>query len=1027
MKTKIYLSLAIISTLLAPNLVSANWYTGYDVAKGAWKTQCNSDAFPDVAPTIPGIFTGSTAVYFTGGMQARVSADLGASIRCQYWDSTIPTASASNSSVTWINNTIPIVLSAADTGWSGLTPTSSKYIWNYNNVNPAGLYTSAYCLANGTSYANGDSINLTSANQGDHTLYVCTQDVATNKSAVTSWIYRIDTVNPIASNLTYANVAQNGWQTSTSIVLNWNGSDPAPGSGIKNYDVRIYSSVTPQSPVWGAPIVVTTPSSAPTYTYTGLNGYAYKFEICARDIAGNMCTTWLTTATTPDYARIDNVAPDPAGLVNSTALNLVANTAQAFTYLHNDGGAPVSITAQFEDFSNPAATLPVTNTPTYGYNFTSTQNISLVDSDRFADGNTARQYSYNISNTCDQAGNCNPGVRVFNYNVYANPNSAWTNLVQDMASLTNAVADGQPRGFNQTLKDGYGNIIIPAAGINRIVNLNLTGISNTMFLDQYNRSGLTSVYLGPSQVGLWFGASQGLGAQTSTNGNYPLDLRVYAPTANSYLPGAMVSDPLAGFAFATQISITDTIWAAVTLNSPSTTFNFLPLFVSKIKGDLLNGGFIEWAEQNSPIDITKNSNASWLAVISSPVLQMQFGWTNSANFAFYANSSSPVSSIFATGVKTNFTVSPWFPTIWAPIYSQLVQNPAVVSNTSNLYLSTHLSYTLNLKPVITNSDVIGKTGWFFGTDTSVGNQVGVKLLWAVSSKNINALVTGQFATWVSMFSNINRSTIRESVKKNVAIATRNATLIANKSTNIVDEGNIPPAWGTASGLIIGAGTSKSIMLIQWAGGNITLSAGSISGIRTIVVRWANLYINQNMYYTDKDSILGVVVQKDASGNGGNLYISPTITNVVGTYILDGSVISYNGTTELGYGTPITTLNNQLHIYGSIVSENTIGWSRLSPPVCPSLINITCTTSSAQAYDLNYLRRYYLTGTPIEPFGWGHTIGNETCILGACTTTANSLIHRFNSVTADLAQYPTIIEYNPNIQAIQPIGFDNAQQ
>jgi len=76
-----------------------------------------------------------------------------------------------------------------------------------------------------------------------------------------------------------------------------------------------------------------------------------------------------------------------------------------------------------------------------------------------------------------------------------------------------------------------------------------------------------------------------------------------------------------------------------------------------------------------------------------------------------------------------------------------------------------------------------------------------------------------------------------------------------------------------------------------------------------------------MYYTDANSILGIIILKDENGNGGNLYIDPNVTNIIGSYIIDGSVISYNGN-EIGVG-DISTLKNQLYVYGSIVSENTI--------------------------------------------------------------------------------------------------------
>jgi hypothetical protein len=58
-----------------------------------------------------------------------------------------------------------------------------------------------------------------------------------------------------------------------------------------------------------------------------------------------------------------------------------------------------------------------------------------------------------------------------------------------MTALSSAVADGQARAFIHTIKDGYGNAIIPATAISRTVTMNLSGISNTMFLNQYTRSG----------------------------------------------------------------------------------------------------------------------------------------------------------------------------------------------------------------------------------------------------------------------------------------------------------------------------------------------------------------------------------------------------------------------------------------------------------------------------------------------------------------------------------------------------------
>lgn len=89
------------------------------------------------------------------------------------------------------------------------------------------------------------------------------------------------------------------------------------------------------------------------------------------------------------------------------------------------------------------------------------------------DTNTARQYTYRVTQICDQAGNCWNGTQDYSHNIYANPNASAT-ATQNISALINAVADGQPRSFIQTIKDGYGNAIIPAPGISRTIAMNLS-------------------------------------------------------------------------------------------------------------------------------------------------------------------------------------------------------------------------------------------------------------------------------------------------------------------------------------------------------------------------------------------------------------------------------------------------------------------------------------------------------------------------------------------------------------------------
>ena len=78
-----------------------------------------------------------------------------------------------------------------------------------NNIGPAP--TLASCLASGTLFVNGTQIfRNTSPDQGDHTLYLCAQDVAGNTRLQSFGPYRYDTVDPIVSannnSLTWHNV-----------------------------------------------------------------------------------------------------------------------------------------------------------------------------------------------------------------------------------------------------------------------------------------------------------------------------------------------------------------------------------------------------------------------------------------------------------------------------------------------------------------------------------------------------------------------------------------------------------------------------------------------------------------------------------------------------------------------------------------------------------------------------------------------------------------------------------------------------
>jgi hypothetical protein len=832
-----------------------------------------------------------------------------------------------------------------------------------------------------------------------------------------------DATNPTATNLSYID----GWAISTNISLSWSANDTG-WAWLKNYDIRVYSSNAPQNPVWWTPTIVTTPTNSQTYTYVWQNGYAYKFEICPRDNANNSCTAWTTS---PSIIRVDTTPPDASNISDTASQNILANNNQSFNLSFNDGGAPVKVDYRFENNTNPAA-YDSLSTPWYSYSYDYNRDVSKVDLDRGANG--WRSISIQIDKICDQAWNCVgtvwwPSLKTITHFIYANPSVPGINS-QDAWSITNgnAVADGSAKDFTQTIKDWYDNAIIPATGINRTISMNLSGISNTMYLNQYDRSEGSSIFLQTSNnaeqtLGIGVSGQSFPNNLSSNDGIYTLQIKAYTPTASSYGTTGIVSDTLAQFWFNTNLVVSDNL-----IGTPKTFTQtlspllpkFKPLYTTAITWDIRNGGFIEGTIQSWSIAITKNNNVIFPI---NPELQIEFGWLNSPYFDFFGWSINPPTNQIGTrSVMINNPLWVWLTSI--ALYTNLVQKPDVtVDSISKIQLSTHIAYSLDGKNVVYNSDIIGKDSFWGNTVSWLGNQVGIKILGPIASNTIKALTTGQFDASTSIFSGINRGTIRNNIRKTVSILTRNIVLV-QAGKNISSVTNLPTGTEIKWNLIEWQG--GSILYMEWNGDTVSLTNGAIAGKRTIILKWLNLYLTTDMYYANSTSILGVILLKDDNGNGWNLYISPNITNMVWSYIIDGSLISYNGT-EIDVW-DISTLKNQLYIYGSIVSENTIGGSRMSGGVwqvkCPSLLNIeNCTTALAQKYDLNYLRRYYLYNN--LPFWNGKVAG--AWINNGWTPlfpSPNALMSKISTYNDELAKYPVIIEYNPQIRSNPPPAFDN---
>lgn len=261
-------------------------------------------------------------------------------------------------------------------------------------------------------------------------------------------------------------------------------------------------------------------------------------------------------------------------------------------------GAPVKIYYNIEtDIDKDVRETKIYDTFTYDRALP--EKFNFVDHDRSSNG--GRLIDLRITKIEDQAGNILNLDKVFNFYVFAN--------ILQLAKPTETdngakIADGQINQYSQTFKDVFGNQIIPASGIGRVISRTNQASVNTMFLDQRERSGGTSVFIDnvPLAFPITGNAASGKMAeipQNSSDGKYSFNLRVYTPTANAYNAGDPISDLDAKFSLSSTLIVRDDQTKIRSTPEVSLTSHILdnpaykPLFTTKIVGDAREGGFIE--------------------------------------------------------------------------------------------------------------------------------------------------------------------------------------------------------------------------------------------------------------------------------------------------------------------------------------------------------------------------------------------------------------------------------------------------
>jgi len=256
--------------------------------------------------------------------------------------------------------------------------------------------------------------------------------------------------------------------------------------------------------------------------------------------------------------------------------------------------------------------------------------------------------------------------------------------------------------------------------------------------------------------------------------------------------------------------------------------------------------------------------------------------------------------------------------------------------------------------------------------------------------------------------------ISEQIRKNVSDLTRNETA-GTLNTTITN-------WTTGNQI------NNSKTLYYKGEGDLVIGDGNndfeINDEQgSIIVVGGDVYLKSNIIYSEQEKgSFGLIVIQDENGNGGNIYIDPAITNLVGGYYSEGTMVSALDTDNNdnisddeifdGFSTNRNLLVNQLFVQGTLISKNTIGGSRQNPIEFPEgYDSSSCSSGSdeqkcAERFDLNYLRNFAVNSS-------GSILNGGRRADGTDGTT--------NAETDSNSAF--VIKYDSRIQTNIPPGFE----
>lgn len=859
-------------------------------------------------------------------------------------------------------------------------------------------------------------------------------------SVPASWNMRClywDAASPSITSLTYLDA----WTNVTSQNISFSFSD-AGWSGLWRYTLQMRSSSNaPNFISWWSTwndiswYVDRNISSAPnnfsdSYNFTSwVDGTAYQFRMRVTDIATNQ-SSWYTST---DILMVDTTSPvvwDIQDSIPGDGGNFLAANSENIQVSVADGwwSPIIEVRGYFEDDSTTDSYL---NSAFSSSSNTLSVNYDIRDVDNDREVNGARLYSLKITRVCDQAGNCtiqwnnsssSVGIKNYVYNVYANTTNITTkDITTENVSNTTNIADGSQRYVRVRLRDVYNNQIIPASGIGRTIRFDVTGV-NDLRLDQYNNTGNDSaVFIWNTTTALPIGLGQATTPNlSSTSGDYDIPVYIYSPTNSAYTRVPWWADiTVLEFDINRIVSISPGDNPQnQNVDDPS---NFFPisvyaseLYTADFLWDIENYGFIEWVTQNSSINIVKSPGPT----PTSQSVYLEFWGPNEWQLTLQGNGADlSVDEIiteipdYSTLYKNNSSF------IGNKILDTFLTAIGTISGLENTFLVSVIEYNLSGKLVSYPSGIVNKLAYHDTSYTGVASQVGIKVIGNTSSQITQELVINQFSDDVRILGQITKSSLKRDIEKNVYEVTRFIIPKTLWSLTITSSDLSASDWSDSKFNQSGT-TSRWISLFServlyfgdLSGSNVVINGSSdIDGNKTIVVESGNIYIQGNIEDSDNDGMLWIIALN------GNIYIDPSVTDIHAIIYTNKSIISYNGTELDGTNTIAADLANQLFIHGSIFSENTIWGSRKTPIECPYNVDTSCINSqqTAQKYDLNYLRRYFIYDSD----------GDGTIEYNGDDNPANSWSRSsWGSVGSWYEQFPIIVDYDSEVQQTPPPFF-----